>query len=82
MDREKGSKGDIYIVLYCFFYHTTSQKQRETTQRQLSLGAYTMGSINTAPAPLPTIKLNDGNEIPMVSYVSLYVFDMKLTRHR
>ncbi|VTT55935.1 unnamed protein product [Fusarium fujikuroi] len=42
-------------------------KQRETAQRQPSFDDCTMNSTNTTLA-LPTIKLNDGNEIPMIAY--------------
>ncbi|KAH7265523.1 NADP-dependent oxidoreductase domain-containing protein [Fusarium redolens] len=42
-------------------------KQRETTQRQPSIDDYTMDSTNTASA-IPTLKLNDGNDIPMIGY--------------
>ncbi|KAK2930239.1 hypothetical protein FoTM2_010580 [Fusarium oxysporum f. sp. vasinfectum] len=42
-------------------------KPREATQRQLSIDDYTMNSTNTASA-IPAMKLNDGNEIPMIAY--------------
>ncbi|KAF5651837.1 hypothetical protein F25303_3879 [Fusarium sp. NRRL 25303] len=42
-------------------------KHRETVQHQPSFDCYAMNSTNTASS-LPTIKLNDGNEMPMIAY--------------
>ncbi|KAF5722437.1 monooxygenase [Fusarium mundagurra] len=64
---EKGCTGDIYTVFYHFGYHTTSQKHRELPNANQALNDYTMNPTNTA-SPLPTIRLNDRNEIPMIAY--------------
>ncbi|KAH7168408.1 NADP-dependent oxidoreductase domain-containing protein, partial [Fusarium sp. MPI-SDFR-AT-0072] len=71
------SRGEYYVLKHAHhpsrpfgptdYDMSLLEKQRETTQRQLSIDNYTMNSINNASA-IPAIRLNDGNEIPMIAY--------------